>query len=575
MLSDDPEFLLDYVVERHRPQRNYDAPPVAERPRPQHTYDDPPGEVWNIEIVPQDLQTLSGQEQSYLNKEDYLTRLYGAHVMAFDFYRDVFPFGFLQDRYRANPAAPHDGKYVSIANAIHEARDGHLYRKNHFVTNDLGWLLRLRKRVAFVAPCSFLAPKKDLDHLRFVHALVVDLDYVDVPQLRDLDHQITIGYVPRPTYIVNSGTGLHLYYLLDEPQRVYPNQQAAWAALKHALIDLCWNDCTSQGETRQYSGLVQPYRIVGSRSKLDCDPDTERVKSCEWEVTARRVGGRWTVDELLAFEPPTLAGTGPWEENITRARELFHPELDKNHVTLERARELWPEWYDRKILRNEPPRDISEYKWHVNPRVYEWWLRRIRVEAQPGHRYYCLMMLAVYAIKCDVSEERLRADAYGLLETFESRTVDESNHFKKSDVEQAIHAYRNVAYATLPIGSIEYFSGLRIERNQRRKGRKQEEHLRRARALCDLDHPDGSWREGNSRKGRPNKRHPKRDAILEYAERHPGQTQREIAAALGVSKSTVNKWLREARSQSEVAKSQNEVAKSQSEIAKSQSHFAT
>ena len=60
-----------------------------------------------------------------------------------------------------------------------------------------------------------------------------------------------------------------------------------------------------------------------------------------------------------------------------------------------------------------------------------------------------------------------------------------------------------------------------------------------------------NWWDNGNRDGRPkgsqNKAHPKRDAILAYAEEHPGASQREIAAALGVSKTTVNKWLRDAR----------------------------
>ena len=47
--------------------------------------------------------------------------------------------------------------------------------------------------------------------------LSIDLDYVDVPQLLDFLHQAEKGwYFPTPNYVVNSGTGLHVYYRFPE-----------------------------------------------------------------------------------------------------------------------------------------------------------------------------------------------------------------------------------------------------------------------------------------------------------------------------------------------------------------------
>ena len=65
--------------------------------------------------------------------------------------------------------------------------------------------------------------------------------------------------------------------------------------------------------------------------------------------------------------------------------------------------------------------------------------------------------------------------------------------------------------------------------------------------IIDMDVADGSPdprnRDGRP-KGSPNKAHPKRDAILAYAEEHPEANHSQIARALGVSRPTVIKWLR-------------------------------
>ena len=502
-----------------------------------------------------DMRTRQEQQVSYREKDDRLVLSYGGPVAPFDFYRDLYPVGFLQSSYRVDGTAEHNGKFLAVANAIHaRKRDGEHYRKNHFVTDDLARLLQLQSQVAFVAPCSFIAgkgkgsariwAKKDLNHLRFVHAFVVDLDYVDLKEVKGLQHQVKIGYMPEPTYIVNSGTGLHLYYVLEDPVRVFPKEQHAYAALKHALIDLCWNEFTSQGEDKQYSGLVQPYRIVGSRSKLDCDARTEDVISQEWTVKAYKVGKKWTVDELLRFDPPTTALTGTWPKSIAIARELFD---NPGKKTPEEWRELNPDWYERRIVRKEPPKPVAEYKFHVPRHVYDAWLRRIRDEARVGHRYHCIRMLAIYALKCDVPFDELRRDAYGLLDTFESRTTEETNHFKASDIDTALLAYRDVDNVKTTAQQTAYYSGLEIKKRGRDNPLPQAEHLELARTSRDIRQriTGTPWYDGGGRpKGSPNKEHPKRDVILAYAAEHPLANHSEIARALGISRPTVIKWLK-------------------------------
>lgn len=44
--------------------------------------------------------------------------------------------------------------------------------------------------------------------------MVFDLDGVEMPQLRDTLHQMNKDILPKATFVVNSGTDLHLYYVL-------------------------------------------------------------------------------------------------------------------------------------------------------------------------------------------------------------------------------------------------------------------------------------------------------------------------------------------------------------------------
>ena len=70
---------------------------------------------------------------------------------------------------------------------------------------------------------------------RYLYALAFDLDGVGMPQLRDTLHQMNKDILPRATFVVNSGTGLHLYYAMEEPIPMYPHNQKCLKELKYSL----------------------------------------------------------------------------------------------------------------------------------------------------------------------------------------------------------------------------------------------------------------------------------------------------------------------------------------------------
>ena len=92
-----------------------------------------------------------------------------------------------------------------------------------------------------------------------------------MPQLRDTLHQMNKDIIPKATFIVNSGTGLHLYYVLTEPVPMYPQNQKTLKELKYALTRQIWNRFTSSIREPQMQGILQGFRVVGSGSKLGRD----------------------------------------------------------------------------------------------------------------------------------------------------------------------------------------------------------------------------------------------------------------------------------------------------------------
>ncbi|MBR4012353.1 MAG: hypothetical protein IKI98_05980, partial [Spirochaetaceae bacterium] len=267
--------------------------------------------------------------------------------------------------------------------------------------------------------------------------------------------------LPYPTFTVNSGNGLHLYYFLEIPVPLFPSVTMPLEKLKNRLTRQIWNQYVTnfyEEKNVQYEPIWQPFRIVGGITK---DFKKTGHRSRAW-----RTGKPVSIEQLNRYVPA--------EYRMPKNAIQY-----KSEMTLEEAKEKYPGWYERRILNHE-----KKKYWTVKTDLYEWWLRRIKNETVVGKRYYCIMCLAIYAKKCGVEFERLKKDAEELQQQFDKMTVDEDNHFTKKDVKDALEAYRD-EFCTMPINSIIHFSGIPIEKNKR-NGRKQADHIKLMNKMREL-----------------------------------------------------------------------------------------
>lgn len=443
----------------------------------------------------------------FMEKSAYLSGLY-PEVSCMEFYRDMFPEGSLRSL---------DPETKGKGNAVIGARNGDGHLRHYVVFDDLAFIEKyMDSDFAIVAPASFFGRKPDGLHLHEVFGFAIDIDFVHPANLRTIVHQIEHNIIPEPTYIVNSGHGVHAYYLLDEPVPAFSNMKRRLNDFKYALTVRVANQYNSaflkesQKKTSDMLWVGQGMRVVGGNTKFgNLGP--------EYKLRAFRTGDKVSLNYLNQFVPEEYA-----------LEDLYYE--PKKAVPLEEAKELWPEWYARKIKQKSAPR----WQWNVSRDVYEWWKQKIvgRDGAVVGTRYFCTMCLAIYARKCNVPYDELYADAKAFQEMFNAMDP-EGNPFTVEDMEVALRGHRRT-YNTFPIKDIKKLTRIEFDENKR-NGRSQELHLRIARATRDVLYPDGSWRHVPETK---------KEAILAYATEHPDATQREIAAALGCSPTTVNKWLK-------------------------------
>ena len=443
-----------------------------------------------------------------------------------EFYRGIFPAGELDAA-----EAFTKGKYTGVIVAVEKGKkwNGRQKVKRYSLTDDLEAvdIAVASDDFCICSPLSYAGKQRTAEHARMLYAIAVDVDKVRVTRDRSGEeraaglinlwerHIIAVKRLPRPTYIVSSGTGLHLYYVLEKPLPLYPDIAFELQEYKRELTRMIWHDTIvdiRSADEVQQEGIYQGFRMPGTVTKRG------------GRARAFHTGERVTIEYLNSF-----------------VSELYKAKKAKEHkrggVKLQEAAEKWPGWYERRIIRGE-----KRGQWNISRNLYDWWKEQIKSGATVGHRYYCLMMLAVYAQKCShydakhnpqpVTREELEKDCFDLLEHMESLTTDENNHFTEDDILAALEAF-DERWTTYPRNSVQYKSGIAIKENKR-NGRKQETHLKIARNTLEILNDE----RGEVLQGRKNKA----EAVIEWRRLNPDGKKADCIRETGITRKTIDKW---------------------------------
>lgn len=392
--------------------------------------------------------------------------------------------------------------------------------------------LEVNSESVISSPITYVGRNRTANNSRYIYALAFDLDGVGMKQLADLLYQMMNDVIPTANIIVNSGNGLHLYYIFKKPIALFKNAKETLAKLKRELTIRLWNQYTSTIEKPQFQGIFQGFRVPGSKTKRGEIVQAYINRDCPLysvEDLCRRVSDGTEKYGILESE---------W-------KILDSGKYTSDRSTLKKAKSKWPEWYERVIVRGEKAN--GTYKVHRG--LYDWWLKRLKDPIEPvsvGHRYFCLLALSMFAIKCGIEYEELERDAYSLVPQLDKLTKGDDNHFTDEDAEDALKAYKE-DYCTFPKNSIEYLTGLPMPK-RKRNGRKQELHLKLARANRDvLQLEKGTkWDENN---GRPKgsvvfaEDSPQYHKVQEWRKNNPKSSNKSLCGReTGLSRPTVHKW---------------------------------
>ena len=441
-----------------------------------------------------------------------------------DVYSDIFQlgYGFIQTEgelgglHKANPIilGSFGGHYDSDGKLVGDRRRRRILLEDTFEETlaefrDANW--------AITNGLTYWGRANTADAQSKMCAMIFDLDGQDDGTLTAFLYNCRSDYpvYPEPNYIILSGHNVHLYYVLEEPADLYPNTKSLLKDMKYHLTDRMWNKYTSrEWEHPQHQGINQGFRVIGGKTK---DGGT---------VRAFRVNTHpFSLEELNDFLPP--------EQQVDLSKKWR-----ETRYTLEQAKERFPEWYEKVIVNGER----ADGSWDAKEDLYNWWLRKIRAGATFSHRYFCLMALAIYAVKCGITDrERVKADMDSLVPFLDS--VDTEHPFGNDhEVENALECL-DLRYKKFPIKDLERISGIAIPKNKRNY-RKQPQHMEYLNGLRKMRR-DVLGENEYENSGRPKGSGEKRELIRSYAREHPDANHSDIAKALGVSRSTVIKWLKD------------------------------
>jgi hypothetical protein len=467
----------------------------------------------------------------------------------------------------------HDGHYNAIIKKISRGgRESHLW----WIVTDTMEGLRQYDRVKFaiVAPVTYIgktrslfARKEDKDgkevvdhtglgNARYLFAIAVDLDNVDPKTVNYLHKEIELNLIPDPSFIVTSGSGLHLYFCFERPIQITRKNMDLLNRLKHTLTRCLWRyNVTSRQKKVEIHDINQGYRFPGTQTK------TGRIVSgynrhyeqplYHTPSSLNEYVKRWYKNrpEIFGEDRPISDASSKFLDGNIRLSVKESKELDKDlrlpaHWSLATAREMFgEEWY--KQIQEKGSVDWKNY----SENFYEAWLERLQFGAavQVGHRYWCLWILAAWAWNCKIPYARLQRDAYNLLEQFDSIPNDENKHvpFTIRDCNAALSIYREHKARPgewkpirLSRAKTVRITGITIQ-PAKRNYRKLSEHVKFMNESYKTLHDETRGGDGEETRGRKSKEH----LVRQWQEEHPGVENKTLCSKeLGIDIKTVRRW---------------------------------
>lgn len=389
----------------------------------------------------------------------------------------------------------------------------------------------------YLSECGYYGVKKDSRHILCIYGMAIDLDYQTQDSLNAFLQPASAGFwYPMPTYVTLSGTGVHLWYLFNEPIELYHGKKMgavhkAYAnACKAAITERVWNHYTVQKKdakgndlgnvSKQIQSINQSYRMPGT--------PTKQGNLCTvWRIGKGKKYGSF--DEIMSSCNPAIPRTPEIDQLYDQLMRDTGYESASGH-DLAYWKEQNPEWYQRRIIEGKKPK---KGHYTLDPRLYRRYIKRACENASYGHRYWCMWSTVILGKKCGLSKRQIRADLEKMMPML--TVIYPDDPMTNMELEDALAAYNNKAYY-VKTELIEKKSGIMFN-HAKRNGRTLEDNIKRVNALRKFQR-DELGEDTYANNGRPDKQ----QIVADWQKNHPNGSKADCIRDTGLSKPTVYKW---------------------------------
>jgi hypothetical protein len=433
--------------------------------------------------------------QEQFEEKNMVLAEYGEEVSSFTLYEDIFG----------------DTEQIVPVVFIDEGEDGTV---KHIVPMSIDEAMEQcqGRNDMLVGGCTYFHNWISKNTAKDIYSFIIDMDNVYSGTLLNALRQdwrtANDEVLPMPTYIVNSGTGLHLYFVLTEP---IPNYKAATENIDKLYRALAEQQTTKRVYLRkQVQWFGQDFRMAGGLNKYN------------WKNTVFRVGEKWDIDEL------------------GKAVGL----KDVHFIRYGEKRIKKPSGKIKSGVKSE-----KRHGWRSNRAFYDYALKNCRAQTKEGSRYTSMCALTVIAWKCNVPQEELEKDLLSLLPDYNKGA---KRQIKQREVYSAMKMYNSKAMLTQR-ARLQDWQGWDYN-PIKRNGRKQVEHLQAEYLINDKGRREiNSCRKNRELalqdmiangeiKGRPKGSGTAEKTVREWQESHPDGRKIDCERETGLSRHTVLKW---------------------------------
>lgn len=400
-----------------------------------------------------------------------------------------------------------------------------------------------------LSPCLFHKNWRRKNLMNYISAFVLDIDKLRPRHLERFFFLFDEGRLLRPTFIANSGSGVHFYYLLDKMLPVDSVRNEANNLAAAEIYKALYDDVVKKEKWRdaQRHWIGQDYRVINSRTKLDLisqifkTGDTYTVEDLTGHysikvdrrknyATKQMIRYAGNISKDLGITPPDYSDAEKTYEFIKENKDAAYKVRSERRLKRENS--------ENKKKKSYTPTSVSWYK-NTLSHMYD--------NTETGFRFSSLKALAIIAIKESVPKNVFLSDVSEIAAYWEHYdwNGDDFNTKNLSAIERLFD--NGIKYKNTSSETLEEWLGYSFKRvGVKRNGRNQNLHLKLARAhrdILSLEKGKSDWREGGGRpKGSKNKEYPARDTVLSFRAENPGATPKDCIMNTGLSKNTVYKW---------------------------------